>query len=49
MKRKFLQSIVDSIIKKMENATHDEIFDFYLELGLWFDSFCINNMNIYLD
>ena len=49
MKTKLLQSIADGIIDKLDNATNLEIFDFYFELGLWFDNFCIKNFEIYLN
>jgi len=49
MKIKILQSIADGIIKKLANASNDETFDFYFELGMWFDSLCVNYFNLYLD
>lgn len=49
MKKKFLQSIADKIIEKLETTNEKELFDFYYELGMWFDSFCVNTLKIYLD
>ena len=49
MKTKILQSIADGIINKIDNAANLETFDFYYELGLWFDNFCINYFDIYLN
>ena len=49
MKRKILQKIADRIISKLEKTTDDELFNFYLELGVWYDDFCINTFEVYLD
>jgi|688.fasta_scaffold2295320_1 hypothetical protein len=49
MKIKILQSIANGIINRLENASHDDIFNFYLELGMWYDNFCIIYLDLYLD
>lgn len=48
MKEKVLQSIADGLITKLANASHDDIFNFYFEMALWYDNFCIKNFNFYL-
>ena len=49
MKRKILQSIGDSIIKNLEKADTQDMIDFYYEMGMSFNSFCIDYFDIYLD
>ena len=49
MKVKILQKFADLIITRLENSNDDDIFQFYYELGIWFDSLCINYFDIYLD
>ena len=49
MINKTLQSIANKIIDKLANASNEDVFNFYLELGYWYDDFCINNFNLYLD
>ena len=49
MKNKVLQSIADGIIKKLANASNDDMFNFYLEIGMWYDNFCVNTFDLYLD
>lgn len=47
--KNFLQYIANAIIKKMENTTHDDVFDFYYEFGMWLDNVAVNTFGIYLD
>jgi hypothetical protein len=49
MINKTLQSIADKIIVKLAGASNDDIFNFYLELGMWYDDFCITYFDLYLD
>ncbi len=49
MKRKLLQSIGDSILRGFEKTETNEMVEFYYELGMWFDMFCINYFDIYLE
>ena len=49
MKQRLFQSIADFIIKKISTTDIPEVADFYLEVGFWFDGFCIDTFNIYLD
>ncbi len=37
MKRKILQSLADSIIKKIEKAENEQSINFYYEMGLTLD------------
>lgn len=48
MKEKILQSIADLIISKLSKTSDDNMFDFYLDLGFWFDGVCVNYFDIYL-
>lgn len=47
--KKFLQSMADNIIKKLETTSDGELFQFYLDMGQMLDYFAINYFNIYLD
>jgi hypothetical protein len=52
MKRKLLQRMGDSIINNLNLAMKAEdydAFDFFFELGLKLDMFCILAFDIYLD
>lgn len=49
MKQRLLQKFANSIIKRLEMASDDEMFYFYIEMGTWFNSFCVNYFDIYLD
>lgn len=47
--KNFLQSIANHIIKKLDETSDDEMFQFYYDMGLMLDSFAINYFDIYLD
>lgn len=49
MKRKILQSIADAIITKLDTTKSETTFNFYLDMGLWFDEYCIHRYDIYLN
>jgi len=49
MKKKIPQYIADAIIKKLEKCKTEESFLFYIEIGFWLDSFCIDYLNIELN
>jgi hypothetical protein len=52
MKRKLLQRMGDSIINNLNlaiKAEDNDAFDFFFELGLKLDMFCILALDIYLD
>jgi hypothetical protein len=41
MKRKILQSIADAIIYKLDTTKDENVFNFYIDMGLWLDEYCI--------
>jgi len=47
--KKFLQRIADSVIRRMENTTNEDLFEFYYEFGMWLNGFAIKRFDIYLD
>lgn len=49
MKVKILQSIADSIIRGLSETKHDDIAEFYYKIGIWFDGFCIQYFDVYLE
>ena len=49
MKKKIAQFIADGILVMLENSKSDKSFLFYLDMGLWFDEFCIDVLDIELD
>lgn len=49
MKRKILQLIADSIIDSLSFTKNINQIDAYYTLGTWFNNFCINNFDIYLE
>ena len=36
------EDIADKIIEKLANTNNEDVFNFYLELGMWYNDFCIN-------
>lgn len=49
MKIKLLQSIGNSILRGLEKANDNESIKSFYDLGIWFDGFCINYLDVYLD
>lgn len=49
MKVLILQSIADKILERAKNAKSDERFKQYYDMGMWFDSFCIDYFGVYLN
>lgn len=49
MFKNILQKIGDFIIDRIKNANEPDLVNFYYELGMWFNDFCINDLSIYLD
>ena len=51
MKRKVLQYLADYIVERLEESIdgNENVFYFYLEMGVWLDYYAVNIFDIYLD
>lgn len=49
MKDKVLQPFAELILRELNKSTNKDVINFYFELGIWFDNFCIKYFNLYLD
>lgn len=54
LKQKFFQSIADYIIRRLESemeyvSIDDKVFNFYYEMGMWLDFYCLEYFNIELE
>ena len=50
LKQKFFQSIADYIIRRLESemeyvSIDDKVFNFYYEMGMWLDFYCLEYLN----
>jgi len=49
MKKKFLQSIANWILRQMEKTTNYDVVLFYYDMGMTLDNFCVYSLDIELD
>lgn len=49
MKKKILQYLADYIILSLETAPNEQVFNYYIEMGAWLDSYAITYHGVYLD
>lgn len=49
MKRKVLQAIANMFIKVLENVNDPFMFEYYFNMAVWFNSYCVVMHDIYLN
>lgn len=49
MKNKILQTIANTFIKLLSNINDPFMFEYYFNMAIWFNSYCIVFHDVYLD